>query len=139
MLLRNSHAWKTSQEPNRSLADVIRLSGRWCFVRWMTSSHPLSGAQVDPERFPTCLQRYRAIRLRCGEIQQFSSTDPLAEYHSTPLIRSVNMKDVLGDIQTDYDNSHTDASLKWCSTPPLWHIEPRRASTPHKIANGDAT
>jgi hypothetical protein len=27
MLLRNSHAWKTSQEPNRSLADVIRLSG----------------------------------------------------------------------------------------------------------------
>ena len=30
MPLRNSHAWKTSQEPNRSLADVIRLSGRWC-------------------------------------------------------------------------------------------------------------
>jgi hypothetical protein len=40
MLLRNSHAWKTSQEPNRSLADVIRLSGRWCFIRWMTSPTP---------------------------------------------------------------------------------------------------
>jgi hypothetical protein len=40
MLLRNSHAWKTSQEPNRSLADVIRLSARCCFVRWMTSPVP---------------------------------------------------------------------------------------------------
>ena len=40
MLLRNSHAWKTSQDPNRSLADVIRLSGRWCFVRWMTNPTP---------------------------------------------------------------------------------------------------
>ena len=40
MLLRNNHAWKTSQEPNRSLADVIRLSGRWCLVRWMTIPTP---------------------------------------------------------------------------------------------------
>ena len=40
----------------------------------------------------------------CEEIQKLSSTDPLAEYRSTPLIRSVNVKDVLGDIQTDYDN-----------------------------------
>jgi putative ABC transport system substrate-binding protein len=52
-------------------------------------------------RSTTCLQRHRAIRLRCKEIQQLSSTDPLAEYRSTPLIRSVNVKDVLGDIQTD--------------------------------------
>jgi hypothetical protein len=55
-------------------------------------------------RSTTCLQRYRPIRLRCEEIQQLSSTDPLAEYRSTPLIRSVNVKDVLGDIQTDCDN-----------------------------------
>ena len=74
-------------------------------------------------RSTTCLRRYRAIRLRCKEIQQLSSTDPLAEYHSTPLIRSVNMKDVLGDIQTIMITSDTDASLKWCSTPPLWHID----------------
>jgi hypothetical protein len=40
----------------------------------------------------------------CEEIQKLSSTDPSAEYRSTPLIRSVNVKDVLGDIQTDYDN-----------------------------------
>jgi hypothetical protein len=34
----------------------------------------------------TCLQRYRATRLGCEEIQQLSSADPLAEYRSTPHI-----------------------------------------------------
>src|SRR5215475_8302781 len=52
----------------------------------------------------TCLQRYSATRLCCEEIQQLSSADPLAEHRSTPLIRSVNVKNVLGDIQTDCDN-----------------------------------
>jgi len=52
----------------------------------------------------TCLQRYGATRLGCEEVQQLSSADPLAEYRSTPLIRSMNVKHVLGDIQTDYDN-----------------------------------
>ena len=74
-------------------------------------------------RSTTCLQRDRAIRLHCKETQQLSSTDPLAEYHSTPLIGSVNMKDVLGDIQTDYDNFDTDVYLKTGSRPPLWHID----------------
>jgi hypothetical protein len=50
------------------------------------------------------LQRYRATRLGRKEIQQLSSTDPLAEYCSTPLIRSVRVENLLGDIQTDYDN-----------------------------------
>jgi len=49
-------------------------------------------------RSTTRLQRYRAIRLRCEEIQQLSSTDPLAEYRSTPLICSVSVKNMLGDI-----------------------------------------
>ena len=52
----------------------------------------------------TCLQRYRATRLGREEIQQLSSADPLAEYRSTPFIRSVRVKNVLGDIQTDYGN-----------------------------------
>ena len=55
-------------------------------------------------RSTTCLQRYRATRMGCEEVQKLSSTDPLAEYRSIPLIRSVNVKNVLGDIQTDYDN-----------------------------------
>jgi hypothetical protein len=52
----------------------------------------------------TCLQCYRATRVGCEEIQQFSSADPLAEYRSTTLIRSVSVKNVLGDIQTNRDN-----------------------------------
>jgi hypothetical protein len=52
----------------------------------------------------TCLQRDRATRLGCEEIQQFSSADPLAEYRSTPLIHSVSVKNVFGDIQTNCDN-----------------------------------
>ena len=53
---------------------------------------------------PTCLQRHRASRLGCEEIQQLSSADPLAKYRSTPLIRSVSVKNMLRDIQTDYAN-----------------------------------
>jgi hypothetical protein len=52
----------------------------------------------------TCLQRYRATRLGCEEIQKFSSADPLAEYRSTPLVRSVSVKNVPGNTQTNYDN-----------------------------------
>jgi hypothetical protein len=37
-------------------------------------------------RSTTCLQRYRATRMGCEEVQKLSSTDPLAEYRATPLI-----------------------------------------------------
>jgi hypothetical protein len=55
-------------------------------------------------RSTTCLQRHRATRLRREEIQQLSSADPFAEYRSTPFIRPVRVKNMLGDIQTDYAN-----------------------------------
>ncbi len=49
-------------------------------------------------RSTTGLQRYCATRLGCEEIQQLSAADPLAEYPSTPLIRSASVKNMLGDI-----------------------------------------
>jgi hypothetical protein len=52
--------------------------------------------------FADRLQRYGATRLGCEEIQQLSSADPLAEYRSTPPIRSVSVKNMLSDIRTDY-------------------------------------
>ena len=55
-------------------------------------------------RSTTRLKRYSATRLRREEVQKLSSADPLAEYRSTTLIRSVSLKNVLGNIQTDYDN-----------------------------------
>jgi hypothetical protein len=93
----------------------------------------LTGPMV---RSTTCLQRYPASRLGCEEIQQLSSTDPLAEYRSTTLIRSVRVKNMLGDIQTDYNNlRHGRLSLKWCSTPPLWHIDAVEGRPPHHKLN----
>jgi hypothetical protein len=52
----------------------------------------------------TCLQRDGTTRLGCKEIQQLSSADPLAEHCSTTPICSMRVKNMLGDIQTDYDN-----------------------------------
>ncbi|WP_271574486.1 hypothetical protein [Bradyrhizobium sp. CCBAU 11361] len=43
----------------------------------------------------------------------------IAKSHSS---RCVNVTDVLGEIQIDCDKSDTDASLKWCSTPPFSDI-----------------
>src|SRR5215475_14259182 len=77
------------------------------------------------------LQRYRAPRMGCEEIQKLSSTDPLAEYRSTPLIRSVNVKGVLGDIQTDYDNFRHGRLPQVVLTPPLWRIDAVGGRPPH--------
>jgi len=52
----------------------------------------------------TCLQSYRATRLGCEEIQQLSSADPFAEYSSPFPVCSMSVENMLGDIQTDYDN-----------------------------------
>jgi hypothetical protein len=94
----------------------------------MTKLGKLTGPVM---RSTTCLQRYRAIRLHYKEIQQLSSTDPLAEYHSTPLIRSVNMKDVFGDLGTDYDNfRHGRLPQVMLNTSTLAHRCRRGASTP---------
>ena len=55
----------------------------------------------------------------------------VGEYHSTPLIRSVNMKDVLGDIQTDCDNfRHGSLPQVVLNTSTLAHRCRRGASTP---------
>jgi hypothetical protein len=38
------------------------------------------------------------------EIEQLSSADPLAEYRSSPRVRSISVENMLGDIETDCDN-----------------------------------
>jgi hypothetical protein len=83
----------------------------------------LTGPVMRLHRMPPALPCNS--RMGCEEIQKLSSTNPL-EYRSTPLIRSVNVKDILGDIQTDYE---------WCSTPPLWHIDAMPSGGVHPIMN----
>ncbi|OAF16587.1 hypothetical protein AYJ54_05400 [Bradyrhizobium centrolobii] len=43
--------------------------------------------------------------------------------HRPASLYGLRVKNMLGDIQTNYGNSDTDASLKRCSTPPLWRID----------------
>src|SRR5690348_6560717 len=75
----------------------------------------------------------------CEEIQKLSSTDPLAEYRSTTLNRSVNLKDVLGDIQTDYDNfRHGRLPQVVLNTSTLAHRCRRGRPPHHKIASYDS-
>src|SRR5262249_45835713 len=82
-------------------------------------------------RSTTCLQRYRATRMGREEIQQLSPRDPLAEYRSTPPIHSVSMKNILGDIQTDYDSlRHGPLPQVVLNTSTLAH-QCRRGRPPH--------
>ena len=55
--------------------------------------------------------RHRTTRLGCEEIQQHSLADPLAEYCSTPLIRSVSVKYMLRDSRPIMLIFDTDAPL----------------------------
>src|ERR1700729_427282 len=48
--MRNSGDWKRSG----SLAEVIRLSGRYCFVRWMTSPTPYPEHRSILSVSPSC-------------------------------------------------------------------------------------
>src|SRR5262249_51078861 len=90
------------------------------------------GEQTGPMmRSTTCLQRYRATRLGCEEIQQLSPRDPLAEYRSTPPLHSVSMKNIPGDIQTDYDSlRHRPLPQVVLNTSTLAH-QCRRGRPPH--------
>jgi hypothetical protein len=49
-------------------------------------------------RSTACLQPYRANRLRWKKPGSFPRLIRLRNINSTPLIRSVNVKDVLGDL-----------------------------------------
>ena len=53
---------KRPKSPNRSLADVIRLRAL-VLCQMDDESHPLFGAQVDPERFPLHARSARAGKL----------------------------------------------------------------------------
>jgi hypothetical protein len=54
-----------------------------------------------------------------------------AENDGARRIRAMRLKNVLRQIQSNGANFFIDASLKWCSTPPLWHIDAvGGASTP---------
>ncbi|MCC8954532.1 hypothetical protein H8B02_14070 [Bradyrhizobium sp. Pear77] len=99
--------WAASQIASASIASLFcRLCERLYIggrdqPNFMAKLSELAGPVMCST---TRLQRYRATRLGREEIPPLSSADPLAEHCSTLSICSVHVKNVLGDIQTDYDN-----------------------------------
>jgi hypothetical protein len=93
---------------------------------------PKLGELASPVmRSTTRLKRYSATRLRREEVQKLSSADPLAEKRSPLVVHSMCVENMFSDIQTQVVTFDTDASLKWCSNTPLWHIDAvGGASTP---------
>jgi hypothetical protein len=55
-------------------------------------------------RAPTSFQRDRTTLVPSKELEQLPSADLAAEQRSPARIRAVRMKNILGDIQTDYAN-----------------------------------
>jgi hypothetical protein len=84
-------------------------------------------------RSAACFQRYKALWLSSEKRQHFTSRNPTAEDLAPSRIGAVGVKYILCDIQTDRANLHHGRLLKWCSTPPLWHIDAAGGRPPHQV------
>jgi hypothetical protein len=78
-------------------------------------------------------QRHKAPWLGSEKGQQFTTRNPSAENLKPVRIGTVSMKHILCDVQTDRANLQHGRLLKWCSTPPLWHIDAAGGRPPHQV------
>src|SRR3954464_6835771 len=71
----------------------------------------------------TGLHGYRTGRQRGQERQQLAPAQPLAKDHSARAVGSMELKDVLGEIEADGAHRVHGRLLEWALTPPLWHAD----------------
>src|SRR3954469_14493556 len=71
----------------------------------------------------TRLHGYRAGRQRCQERQKLAPAQLLAKHNSSRPVSPVQLKDVLGEIQSDGAYLVHGCLLKWPATPSLWHAD----------------
>src|SRR3954462_7874486 len=69
----------------------------------------------------TRLQSHRAGRERGEERQKLAAAQLLAKDHRARAVGSVQLKDVLGEIQSDGAHRVHGRLLEWPATPSLWH------------------
>src|SRR4051794_38593602 len=71
----------------------------------------------------TCFQGHRAGREGCKERENLAAAQLLAKDNSSRAVGSVQLKDVLGEIQSDGAHLVHGRLLEWALTPPLWHAD----------------
>src|SRR4051812_1464728 len=69
------------------------------------------------------LHGHRAGRQRCQERQKLAAAQLLAKDHRARAVSPMELKDVLGEIESDGANLVHERLLEWALTPPLWHAE----------------
>src|SRR3954451_11909683 len=69
----------------------------------------------------TGLHGHRARRQRCQERQKLAAAQLLAKDHRARAVSPMELKDVLGEIQSKDTHFVHKRLLKWELTPPLWH------------------
>src|SRR4051812_25103752 len=74
-------------------------------------------------RAATGLHGHRAGRERGQERQKLGAAQLLAKDNSSRAVGSVQLKDVLGEIQSDGAHLVHGRLLEWPATPPLWHTK----------------
>jgi len=135
----------------RRLTDCLRIRriillpfDEWLHIGWRNQAHRVtkfSDLTCPVMRTAACFHGDSAGRLFGEELQHLVAPQLLAENNSAGSIRSVGLKDILCQIQTNHINFHLGRLLfSWrLQSPPLWHIDAaERASTPsHTVAVRD--
>src|SRR4051812_2041112 len=101
------------------LTNGFTYAGAISFTVWPSlaiSRPPVMGAR-------TSLQGHRAGRERCQERQKLGAAQLLAKDNSSRAVGSVQLKDVLGEIQSDGAHLVHGRLLEWPATPSLWHTK----------------
>src|SRR3954451_12764436 len=83
----------------------------------------------------TRLQGHRAGRQRCEERKQLAPAQLLAKDHSARAVGPMELKDVLGKIESDGAHRVHGRLLEWALTPPLWHAD-AVGGRPHGVIAG---
>ncbi len=74
-------------------------------------------------RAATGLQGHGTGRQRCEERQKLAAAQLLAKDHRARAVSPMQLKDVLGEIESDGAHRVHRRLLAWFATPPLWHAD----------------
>ena len=82
----------------------------------------------------TGFELYRASRLTREEVEQLAPRRFATEHNRVAPVDAIRMKNVLGDIQTDYDNVQHGPLSQRCFNTSLWHIDAVGGRPPHQLS-----